>query len=210
MENSGPIELTLAVVISKALLQYLEDKALQEALTANLASLKNKKYVDDSQARFKTLHQCHSFLNMLNRKNKAMQCTMAKEGWSQKLNFLDVIIINNGAEKYGFKIHRKNAITNVQIKPNLFVNSSLIKDILKGFLSRAKKLCSEKYIEENLNFLMDIFVEDGYDRNYLNSIVKEDKYQAPKTENTDNNIIKLLLIAIIGPKIRKELRKTGF
>ena len=35
------------------------------------------------------------------------------------------------------------------------------------------------------------------------------KRQAPKTENTNSNIVKLLWIPIIGPKIRKELRKTG-
>ena len=37
---------------------------------------------------------------------------------TRKLNFLDVTIINTGAGKYEFKIHRKNAITNVQIKPH--------------------------------------------------------------------------------------------
>ena len=41
-----------------------------------------------------------------------------KEGQSRKLNFLDVTIINTGAGKYEFTIHRKNAITNVQIKPH--------------------------------------------------------------------------------------------
>ena len=176
----------------EAFLQHLEDKALQEALKINLASLKNEKYADDSHARFKTVYQSHTFLNISNKQNKAMQYTMEKEGQSQKLNFLDITIISTGTGKYGFKIHRKNAITNVKIKPNLLVNSFLIKDILKGFVSRAKKLCFENYLEEKLNFLIDMFVEDGYDRNYLNSIVKEDKYQAPKTENKDNNVVNLL------------------
>ena len=35
---------------------------------------------------------------------------MEKENQSRKLNF-DVTIINTGAGKYEFKIHRKNAIT---------------------------------------------------------------------------------------------------
>ena len=43
---------------------------------------------------------------------------MEKEDQSCKLNFLDVTIINTGAGKYEFKIHRKIAITNVQIKPH--------------------------------------------------------------------------------------------
>ena len=75
-----------------------------------------KKYVDDSHAKFETVHQCHSFLNILNNQNKAIQYTMEKEDQSLKLNFLDVTIINSGEGKYEFKIHQKNAMTNVQIK----------------------------------------------------------------------------------------------
>ena len=87
----------------------------------------------------------------------------------------------------------KNAITNVQIKPHSYVNPALIRGIFKGFVSRAKKLCSEKYLEEELKFLIDMFAENGRDRNYLSSIIiiKEDKYQAPKIENTHSNIAKL-------------------
>ena len=54
-----------------------------------------------------------------------------------------------------------------------------------------------------------MFVENGHDRNHLYSIIRDNKHQAPKYENTDSNIVKLPWIPIIGPKIRKELRKTG-
>ena len=76
-------------------------------------------------------------------------------------------------------------------------------------ISYSMKLCYEKYLDEELNFLVDKFVENGYDRNHLYSIIKENKRQAPKTENTDINIVELSWIPIIGPKIRKELQKTG-
>ena len=55
-----------------------------------------------------------------------------------------------------------------------------------------------------------MFVENGHDRNHLYSIIRENKHQAPKYENTDSNIVKLPWIPITGPKIRKERRKTGF
>ena len=134
---------------------------------------------------------------------------MEKEDQSRKVNFLDVTIISTGAGKYEFKTHRKNAVTNVQIKLYSYVNPALIRGIFKGLVSRAKKLCSEKYSDEELNFLVDMFVENGHDQNYLFSIFRENKSQVPKTENTDSNIIKLPWIPIIGPKIRKELRNTG-
>ena len=209
LKNSGPIGLALMIVISEAFLQRLEEKAIQETLATNLAPLTYRRYVDDSHARFETVHQSHSFLNILNKQNRAIQYTMEKEDQSQKLNFLDVTIINTGAGKIEFKIHRKNAITNVQIKPHSFVNSSLIRDIFKGFVSRAKRLCSGKYLDEDLNFLVDMFVENGHGQNYLNSIINENKHQAPNTENKDSNIVQLPWIPLIGPKIRKELQKTG-
>ena len=65
---------------------------------------------------------------------------MEKEDKSLKLNFLDVTIRNTGAGKHEFQMHHKNAITNFQIKPNSFVNPSLIRGILKRFVFRAKKV----------------------------------------------------------------------
>ena len=73
---------------------------------------------------------------------------MEKEDQSRKLNFLDVAIINTGAGKYEFKIYRKNAITNVQIKLYSYFSPALVRDIFKGFVSRAKKLCFEKYLDD--------------------------------------------------------------
>ena len=143
---------------------------MQEGLTTNLAPLLYKRYVDDSHTRFETVRQSHSFLNILNKQNKAIQHNMEKEDQSHTLKFLDVTIINTGAGKYEFKIYFKNSITHVQIKPHLYVNPAVIRGIFKGFLSTARKLCSRKYLDEELNFLVDMFVEKRHDRYYLYSI----------------------------------------
>ena len=144
-------------MISKAFLQkHLEDRATQEALAANLAQLTYKRYVDDSHTRLETVHQSHSFLNILNQQNKAIQYTMGKKDQTQKLNFSDVTIINTGARKYEFKIHRKTTIANVQIRQHSYVIPALIGGIFKGFVFRAKKLCFEKYLDVESNFLVDV------------------------------------------------------
>ena len=72
LEKSGPIGLALMVVTSEAFLQRLEDRAMQETLPTNLALLTYRGYVDDSHTRFETVHQSHSFLNILNKQNKAI------------------------------------------------------------------------------------------------------------------------------------------
>ena len=64
---------------------------------------------------------------------------MEKENQSHKLNFLNVTVINIGAGKYEFKIHQKNVVADVQIKPNSNVNPTLIRGIFKEFVSTAKK-----------------------------------------------------------------------
>ena len=51
--------------------------------------------------------------------------------------------------------------------------------------------------------------ERAWDRNHLYSIIRENKHQAPTYENTDSNIDKLPWILIIGPRIKKKIRKTG-
>ena len=88
-------------VISEAFLQRLEDKAIQEALAKNIAPFTYKRYVDDSHARFQTIHQPHSSLNILNKQNRATH--NGKRRPIKKLNFLDVTIINTGAGKMSLK-----------------------------------------------------------------------------------------------------------
>ena len=51
---------------------------------------------------------------------------MKKEDQSRKVNFLNVTILKTGAGKYEIKIHRKNAIKNVQIKPRSYINPAVI------------------------------------------------------------------------------------
>ena len=85
LENSGPISLALTVAISKSLLQHLEDRAMQETLVTNLALLSCKRYFDDSHARFETVHQSHSFLNILNKQNQKIRYRMEKEDQSMKI-----------------------------------------------------------------------------------------------------------------------------
>ena len=66
------IELVLMVAISEGFLQCLENKAIQTALTTNLAPLTYKRYTDNSHTRFETIQQSHSFLNTFIKPNKAV------------------------------------------------------------------------------------------------------------------------------------------
>ena len=118
------------VVIWQAFLDFLDDKTMQEVLITNLASVMYKRYAEKNMQDLKRhmvslinndcLMHCSLIVLLINRTKQYN--TQRKKNQSQKLNFLDANIINNGIEKNDFKIYLKYAITNVQIKPHLFIN----------------------------------------------------------------------------------------
>ena len=59
--------------------------------------------------------------------------------------------------------------------------------VFKGFLSRACKICSERYIDEEIQFLIDEFTENGYERKTLEKITKNylRELQNPPVNNNE-------------------------
>ena len=78
----------------------------------------------------------------------------------------------------------------------------------RDFLSRAYKICTEKYLQNEIDILMTIFTENGQDRHkltniateYLRNITKPKSNSQNNTKNT-KNIIKLPWVSILGPKL---------
>ena len=78
--------------------------------------------------------------------------------------------------------------------------------VFKSFLSRAYKICTEKYLQSKIDFLIDILLENGHNRNTLTNIAKN--INKPKSNDQNNTkttkkIIKLPWVLILGPKLRK-------
>ena len=114
--DAGPIGLSRMVVMSEGYLQVLEEKAMQGALLNNISIKTYRRYVDDSHARFESKDCSMKFLDVLNQQDPQIQYTMEEQSEADQLSFLDVTVINNKEGRYDFKIHRKEAITNVQIQ----------------------------------------------------------------------------------------------
>ena len=213
IEDAGPIGLSLMVVVSEAYLQFNENISLSIAILRDVAPITYRRYVDDSHSRFKSIESARSFKDILNDQDPRIQYTMEEQLENGSLSFLDVTCINNGMGNYEFNVFRKEAITNVQIKPNSSIDPRILEGVFKGFLSRAKRICSEKYLKDEIAFLINIFVENGHNRTYLESIAK--CYDAPMTrdENTEQNdyknMVKLPWIPILGPRLRKVFKNQG-
>ena len=142
LKNSGP-GLSFMVVLSESYVQNFEHKAIAEALNLNLAPKTYRRYVDDTHARFKFKEQSREFQKILNKQDRHIQFTIEDENEEKCLNFLDIKIEKSNG-RYEFDVHRKSALTNVQIKPHSCIPPDTIASIFKGFLARATKICPEK------------------------------------------------------------------
>ena len=135
-----------------------------------------------------------------------------------KLQFLDVEGINNGSGKYEFDVFRKDAITNVQLKPESSHNPQVLRGVFIGFVNRAMTICSEKYITQEINFLINVFIENGYNREELEKLVRQIKVKksTPQeeirtTENSETKqTVTLPWIPVLSPKLKKLYRKAGY
>ena len=86
-------------------------------------------FVDDSHARFQQRSHANKFLEILNKQDPTIKYTVEFEDHKHLLNFLDINITSNTtSKKYEFKVHRKDAITNINIKPN----SCMFRKIYQG------------------------------------------------------------------------------
>ena len=65
---------------------------------------------------------------MLNKQDATIKYTVEIDGQKDSLNFLDINITkNNTNKKYEFKVHLKDSIRNIHIKPNSCIDTSKTK-----------------------------------------------------------------------------------
>ena len=219
LQNSGPIGLSLMVVLAEGYLQFLEAKAFHEALHQQppINPLTFRRYVDDSHSRFLELMKAKKFQIVLNKQDRRVQYTMEVENEEKSLDFMEIKTINSGKGKYEFKVHRKKAITNVQIKPTSSHDPRILQGIFKGFVHRAYKICSEKYLKEELEFLTSVFVENGYKKEDLKKIIEDVRKKLrgidealEEREEERLPTIALPWIPGVSTKLRKAFRKAGY
>ena len=215
LEDSGPIGLSLMVILAESFLQMIEKKALRIAkqLPTPVDPITHKRYVDDTHDRFRTKEDSEQFLIILNEQEPRIQFTAEYENDNKELNYLDIKVINTGKKNYDFKIHRKDAITNIQIKPESYHDDKVKDGIFKGFVSRAIKICSKNYVKEEIEFVKAIFVQNGYESNKLDKIISDMK--KPKKENKSRKneeskkYCSLPWIPGLSQQLKKSFRKAG-
>ena len=194
------------VVLSKCYLQRLEEKSIVLSFVLNISPKTFKSYADENHCRFENKQKSFQFLEILSKQDSLIQYTIEFENNEKPPNFLDINITNNGIHSYDFKIFRKPAITNLQIKCKLNMAPNISFSVYKEFSSRACKICSERYIDEDIQYLIDVFIENGYDRKTLEKIRND--FNELHSEDI-SKVVKRPWIPITGPKLRQAFRKNN-
>ena len=232
LENSGPIGVYLMVVIAESFLQYLVQKAIHNALQLNPSIITLKsffRYVDDIHARFSNINEAEIFRDILNKQHPNIQYTLDPENDEKELNFIDLTIKNNQEGHYEFSVYRKYAIINIQVKHNSNHDPKVLRGIFKGFVHRAFEVCSSIHLDEKLEFLINVFRENGYQRFELEKIINEVKSkinrrgesintgdkdgnpnQTDNKEQSTRPVISLTWLPGVSPKLRRAYKKAGY
>ena len=116
-----------------------------------------------------------------------IQYTIEYENEHKELNFLDVTIKNNLNQSYDFAVYRKPAITNVQIKPHSNICPNIAMGVFKGFLSRALHICSENYLAQEIDLLINVFAETGHSFRKSHQKIYEQHYFQKRKSKYRNN-----------------------
>ena len=72
--------------------------------------------------------------------------------------------------------------------------------VFKGFLSRAYKICPQRYIDEEVQFLIGVFTENGCERKTLEKIRKKylNELQNPPVNSKDTGEDISKVVKLIG------------
>ena len=201
------------VVLAESFLQTLEKKALSIAsdLPNPCCPITHRRYVDDSHDRFKDKPASEAFLKILNEQEPRIKYTAEYENDDKELNYLDITTTNTGRNSYSFKVFRKQAITNVQVK-STSCHDQMTKDgIFKGFISRAKAICSPSNLQAEIDFLVNVFVSNGYKRQDLERLIVE--FNRPRNNGNQDRetprYTSMPYVPGIDRSLRKVFRKAG-
>ena len=117
-------------IISESYLQYLALKSPTKIISFHIIPNTIRRYVDNKDVRLQL---------KTNHFGKIRPCR-------KLLNILDSSITNSINDKYEFKVHRKDLITNIYVKQTTCMSPDTIKSIYEVFLQYAQTICSTKML----------------------------------------------------------------
>jgi hypothetical protein len=121
------------------------------------------------------------FLKHLNRLHNKVQFTMEIEEQGH-LPFLDINIYRKTDGSLGHKVYRKPTHTNLYLYQNSHHHPANKQSVLASLIHRAKSLCDENSLTQELEFLTTVFKDNGYSPQQIRRAME----QATRTAKTND------------------------
>ena len=211
--DSGPIGLG---VTGEVAIIYMEEFQIKVMKTSPIEINSWPWYVDDSETKCKK-EDTETIINYLNSIDSDNIKFTKEEPVEDTIAVLDLKqIINRHTKRLEFTVNYKSTHTNINVKERSNHPESMKQAIIKGFTERAKALCDDEYLEEELKNIEDVFVANDFKREtviqYMNSEKREKSTDEENTE--ERGVVVVPYLKCFSDKFKriakKHLFKTAF
>ena len=128
------------------------------------------------------------FQACLNAVHERVQFTREDEK-DKSIPFLDILITRQDDGSLSTTVYRKDSNTNISIKPQSCQEPSVAVATFKGELCRCYRLCSSiENTKKSIEYVTNIFEDNGHDRKMLQKIVDTYKPPSGKKQNKKTDI----------------------
>ena len=183
-----------------------------EATALDTATLKPKcwyRYVDDTFVIWPHGREnLYTFLKHINSLHNSIKFTMEVEDKNKTIAFLDIKIIRNHDGNLGHRVHRKTTHTDRYLNANSHHHPSQKHGLIKTLVTRARRICEEKFLGQEITHLTDSLQRNGYSSKLIKKAF-EPKRSTPE-EETEDKIISCAYLPYLQnttDRIAKILRK---
>ena len=158
-----PMGSPISVVLAELTMQHIE------SIIMSLAPVKPKiwkRYLDDTI----TILPKTCVDNFLNQINSHIQFTYELEV-NKEIPFLDLLVHRKEAGSLKFSIFRKPTFTGSYLKFDSYHSMSQKRAVVKSLIDRARNLCDEDTLDNELNKITNLLKNNGYPISFTNSII---------------------------------------
>ena len=176
---------------------------IEEQLASEISGLPlYTRYVDDTLIFCRSRQQMNSFIDRLNSAHPNLVVTCEYEE-NNCLPFLDVLISRRDDGSVKRSVYRKSTWTGQYLHFTSFTPLKEKRALVKTLFSRARKICSDDSLGNELQLIKDTLLTNGYPERFIN------KHSLPITQPTKTPSVEKLRVYIELPfKGETDMRRT--
>ena len=179
-----PMGSCLSPVLSNLFMEFFETKLLPSIVDFDLVWYR---YVDDVFAVMPDNIDVDEFLSRLNTLSPSINFKLEKET-NNCLPFLDTCISRSANNNVLSRVYRKPTHTDMYIHAFSNHRESVKLGCIIGLFLRAYRICDSLYIEEEINYLFNVFERLGYSKYFIDRAHRRarEKFYVPSNKDREN------------------------